>query len=160
MVEAIKERAKIWEYFILERLLHKIFTFIYRTVKAQVTGKKLWHRGEEIREGELITVNISALGSQQKWTPGDVNRILSKINLPYPFFPKILAYIFAYNFKLRNKVHSYSSHCIQKLENFHHCISPDLFSDKATQKRSKKIQNLKEEKTPPQKKLFISGNCE
>lgn len=151
-----RKEPEIREYFILQRLLNKIFTFIYRTVRAQVTGKKLWHRGEEIREGELITVNISALSSQQKWTPGDVDGIGRKIKLPYPFFPKILAYIFAYNFKFRNKVHSYSSHCIQKLENFHYCISPDLFSDKATQKRSKKIQNLKEEKILKKKKSYLN----
>lgn len=59
---------EIREYFILQRLLKRTFTFICRTARAQVTGNKLGHRGEEKSKGELspITVNISALRSHQK----------------------------------------------------------------------------------------------
>lgn len=46
-------------------------------------------------------------------------------------------HIFVSKFEMISKVFSYSAYCTQKLENFHHHISPELFSDTATQKRRK-----------------------
>lgn len=56
-------------------------------------------------------------------------------------------HIFVSEFEMISKVYSYSAYCTQKLENFHHHISPELFSDTATQKRRKNFFfKLKKEK--------------
>lgn len=56
-------KPEIKENFTLQRLLKRIFTFIYKTARARVTGNKMGHRGGEKSKGELSPVTVNILPS-------------------------------------------------------------------------------------------------